>query len=294
MNTRSRRKSSKETTTPKKVTGGGGSDAESIPSFASGGSSSTRQRLAHWIEKQLAEDIESAGGLWHFDKGKRQGVKELCDHRTYTLEQPEFYGELGAEEKDLPKAHLRKKKKRGSSLSTEKEKESTKTKTPKKPTTKKIASSKKKKDTLPATISTKIGDDILDDLSLDSLSLEDKAEPEAERKIASSATPKTTKAPRLSTTPKQTNQTPRVTRKKATMSDFDDIVIDIDASSPGYQGEGVFCFSIADFTHGNIRWKGGIEIEMIVDTRDTSEDLYLIRSQKRLSELGPLWKRATN
>ena len=69
--------------------GGGSSTATSI----------TRSRLPHWVEKQLAEDIESCGGLKGFDSGKTQGIRELCDHRTYTLEQPEFYGEVGSEQR---------------------------------------------------------------------------------------------------------------------------------------------------------------------------------------------------
>ena len=61
--------------------------------------SSQRTRLPKWIEKQLALDIEEAGGLRFFDKGKTQGLADLLDYRSVTLEQPEFYGLRGSEER---------------------------------------------------------------------------------------------------------------------------------------------------------------------------------------------------
>jgi hypothetical protein len=54
--------------------------------------SSTRSRLATWIVAQLAEDIEAACGLGNLDKKGRSSLSELCDYRSYILEQPECYG----------------------------------------------------------------------------------------------------------------------------------------------------------------------------------------------------------
>ena len=76
------------------------SDEESAASDLSastGASNSTRSNLPKWVEKQLAEDIEAAGGLRIFDKGKTQGLSELLDHRAITLEEPEVFGLRGSD-----------------------------------------------------------------------------------------------------------------------------------------------------------------------------------------------------
>lgn len=46
--------------------------------------------------KQLAEDIERAGGIKNFDKGLKQGLNILLDYRTYDEEDPECYGIRGS------------------------------------------------------------------------------------------------------------------------------------------------------------------------------------------------------
>jgi hypothetical protein len=48
---------------------------------------------------QLAEDIEAAGGLSKFDENKSQGLSELLDHRSITLQEPECYGIRGSEQR---------------------------------------------------------------------------------------------------------------------------------------------------------------------------------------------------
>jgi hypothetical protein len=48
---------------------------------------------------QLAEDIEAGGGLSKFDENKSQGLSELLDHRSITLQEPECYGVRGSEQR---------------------------------------------------------------------------------------------------------------------------------------------------------------------------------------------------
>lgn len=79
--------------TPRKKTATDEGDEGSVSS------SSTRNRLPKWIEKQLAEDIEASKGIKGFDAGKTQGIRELCDYRTYTLQEPEVYGTNGSEQR---------------------------------------------------------------------------------------------------------------------------------------------------------------------------------------------------
>ena len=74
----------------------GEQDDNSVATAGSASSTSTYNPLPCWAKKQLAQDLEGAGGLRGFDKGKTQALKEICDYRTYTLEQPEFYGKSGS------------------------------------------------------------------------------------------------------------------------------------------------------------------------------------------------------
>ena len=74
----------------------GAGDEESSQSSTSSAyttaSGKKRTKLPRWVQKQLLQDINNAGGLYDFDLGKPQGLAELLDHRSITLKQPQFYG----------------------------------------------------------------------------------------------------------------------------------------------------------------------------------------------------------
>jgi hypothetical protein len=68
-------------------------------SASSKSSSLTTNPLPTWIVKQLAEDIEGAGGLDKFDEDKSQGLADLLDYRTIDLKEPVCYGQRGSEQR---------------------------------------------------------------------------------------------------------------------------------------------------------------------------------------------------
>lgn len=65
-------------------------------SDSSVGESSRKAPIPGATLKQLAEDIERAGGIKSFDKGLKQGLNILLDYRTYDEDDPECYGERGS------------------------------------------------------------------------------------------------------------------------------------------------------------------------------------------------------
>ncbi|CAB9515386.1 unknown protein [Seminavis robusta] len=277
-NQSSKKESSKASTGRKgprtRSKGGETSDADSQASRASAGSrgsgsTGTRTRLPLWIEKQLAEDIESEGGILGFDANKAQGLSELCDYRTEDLNQPEFYGTRGSDQrrkisqkvtrwkKADPAKYLERLAVLGvtpSKLRKGKNKGSRK---------KGLVPQHKKKDRVPETIEAKtVDDDIsLDDLSQDLslLSIEEEVEPSI-KEPAARKQEESKKPPTNDSTPKSRNKSKKSTPLKTTaakkqikMSNSfgSDVTrtIHIDLSSPGDQGEGVFVFKISAFEH---------------------------------------------
>ena len=237
----------------------------------------------------LATDIENAGGLRNFDKGKTQGLSELLDYRSIVLKEPEYYGIRG---------------------DTQRRKISQKVRTWKSLDQQTYLKKLKNLEVVPAAATAKgiVSNDSaltkrFESLVVDShrgshsgsrspdsdLSDSDHHSKPRPRKRSNrgEANPLSNPAPRdLSRDLPPRDLPPRDLPRSIAPRDIPTVVtamssprnrvVEIDPQYPGDLGEGIFAFRISDVEYGHFEWKGCMEIELLVDERDVQANLYSI------------------